>query len=344
MSESRALHLLGGLALLLATTSCLEREEELRVEADGSVQVVHTIRGQGADIDGGEAGVPSGRDYTITRTVENAGTDDEKDDEKTILVATARYASVAALPDRFEDPSAEHSEASLRFPTELRIVEEADGRHFILTRRYLPREWARFDLHHRRAFPTEMKERLERQPPEELTDLERREVLSAFAEFERGKWEEWLRDAVVATFPAEGRPLLAFHAGRAALVRHFAEHASPEQLEALLATSPEEIERASREFERALDHALLEAVAGVDPDGLGEPSRKRFLAALAGARRSTHVTEDLGDETFIVRVRLPGRVIAHNADGIEDGFAVWIFDGQDLRDREQRIELHTVSP
>lgn len=335
-------HFRTGLAIacLLATVSCLEREEEIVVAPDGSVRVTHTVSGQGADLDGGEASVPSGPEYTIVRTVEKAGTDDEK----TVLVATARFAKAAEMPDRFEDPAAEHFDASLRFPTDLRVIDRPDGRHFILTRRYLPREWARFQFHHRRAFPEDVLALLERGSGDDLSDDERRTVLVALARYEQGKHEEWLRDAVLASIPDDGRRTLAFHAGRAALEEFFAANAAPEQLEALLAMTPEEIERASRELEDALDLAILDAVAAAFPEELAGDSEERFLSAYAGARRATHVTEDLEDESFVVRIRLPGRVIAHNADAIEDGVAVWRFDGKDLRDREQRIELHSVAP
>jgi len=340
MSSIRALRAVIGITLLLATTSCLEREEEIRVEADGSVSVVHTIRGQGADIDGGEAALPCGPVYSCTRSVEGAGTEDEK----TIVVARARFAGIADLPDRFEGPGVEHPEASLRFPTELRILEESDGRHFILVRRYLPREWARFQFHHRRAFPEEVLELLGRGPFEELSGDERRTVLEAVARYERGKNEEWLRDAIRAAIPDEVDHPIAFHAGRVALEAFFAANASPERLEALLAMSAEEIERAGRALEDSLAVSLGDAVIDALPAELAAPTRERFLATYAGARRATHVSEDLEDESFVVRIRLPGRVVAHNADALEEGFAVWRFDGKDLRDREQRIELHTVSP
>ena len=44
----------------------------------------------------------------------------------------------------------------------------------------------------------------------------------------------------------------------------------------------------------------------------------------------------LGDERFVVRVRLPGQVSVHNGDAVEeDGTIVWRFEGRDLWDREQ---------
>jgi hypothetical protein len=161
---------------------------------------------------------------------------------------------------------------------------------------------------------------------------------------ERGKNEEWARDALRAAIADESARVLALHAARAAIAEFFDAHARPEQLEALLAEPPEEIERVSAELQASLDLAVAEAIAGAgeaDPRG-AEAAIEPILDAMAAARRATHITEDLGDESFTIRVRLPGEVLATDADEVVDGVAVWRFHGKELRDREQRLELRTV--
>ncbi len=52
--------------------------------------------------------------------------------------------------------------------------------------------------------------------------------------------------------------------------------------------------------------------------------------------RAAHAgTEDLADEKWEVRVRLPGEIVAYNADTIDGNETVWHFGGEFLTDRGQ---------
>lgn len=50
------------------------------------------------------------------------------------------------------------------------------------------------------------------------------------------------------------------------------------------------------------------------------------------------ITEDLMDESFNLRVQLPGRVVSCNADSTEDGNLVWEFSGEDIVDDDYVIK------
>ena len=46
------------------------------------------------------------------------------------------------------------------------------------------------------------------------------------------------------------------------------------------------------------------------------------------------VTEDLSDERWDIRVKLPGEVVAHNGERIEKGMVIWEFPANMLQDRD----------
>ena len=51
-----------------------------------------------------------------------------------------------------------------------------------------------------------------------------------------------------------------------------------------------------------------------------------------------NATEDLSDEHWEVRVRMPGEVIAHNADKVENGELVWEFPALAIQDRDHKLK------
>jgi hypothetical protein len=50
------------------------------------------------------------------------------------------------------------------------------------------------------------------------------------------------------------------------------------------------------------------------------------------ARRA--VTEDLDDETWEIRVEMPGEIVAHNAPNIDKAGVTWAFPAKALYDRD----------
>lgn len=328
------------LSLVLAVTSgCLEREETIDVAQDGSVRVTHTIRGMPADLDDGRAHLPTEDRYDVRRTVENAGTDDEK----AVLVATAAFPTVDAIPETFVDPDEPGLDraSALRARSRLHLFEERDGTHRIFVRRYEPRAWARYGYHHDRAFDDEVEKLLEGRDFDELAPEARKKVLGAVARAGRGKAEEWAAEAVRTVLPDDPERARATLAVSAAIGRTFEESGSPAQIEEWLDLDPEERDRRERAFHETLDGVAWRALTDALPNTPAALDQEEFLAAIAAERSAMQITEDLGDESFEVRVRLPGEILEHDADAIEDGYAVWRFDGKGLRDRAHTLTLHT---
>jgi hypothetical protein len=53
-------------------------------------------------------------------------------------------------------------------------------------------------------------------------------------------------------------------------------------------------------------------------------------------------TDDLGDDTFHLRVRMPGTIVGGDYDAVEDGVAAWEFEGSTLRDRDRVLRVVSV--
>ena len=66
------------------------------------------------------------------------------------------------------------------------------------------------------------------------------------------------------------------------------------------------------------------------------------MAELDQQRLGHSISEDLQDEAWEVYLELPGRLIGHNGDTIEDGMVKWEFGGNALCDRDQVLMATSV--
>ena len=90
-------------------------------------------------------------------------------------------------------------------------------------------------------------------------------------------------------------------------------------------------ERIGREVEAVIESQCRNELAFDDQQVAA------LLRAIERQRHGFEVTQDLEDESFLVRVKLPGRLEGHNGVEVDDGFVVYRFHGRDLRDREHRL-------
>jgi len=77
---------------------------------------------------------------------------------------------------------------------------------------------------------------------------------------------------------------------------------------------------------------------------------ERFAGAYASAKTLHAVTEDVGGHFFDVMVELPGEIVAHNAEEVENAsngsthHFRWQFNGEAFRDRpHQLVAISKVS-
>ncbi|MCA8923467.1 MAG: hypothetical protein KDD82_16745 [Planctomycetes bacterium] len=312
-------------AALLGSTGCLEHEETLTVHPDGSLEVSYVIHGDGEDLDQGAAAQPGGAPWAVERTTR------AKQDGKLehVLRARAEFARAAELPACFGDP-----ESALTRSTELTVTPSAEGRVFRFSRAYGAREWAPYAFAERRAFPDEVKA-LVKQLGEfaSFTDEERGLLVRALCAYEQAKVERWAEAALAVVAPGAdpGRAALEV---QEAIRGEITATVDPAFLARLLA-DPQEIKEAAKGLEARVHRAAAAAAARALELG---PQREQALREeLARQRRVFEVSEDLGDEAFVVRLRLPGVVLRHNADEVQGDTLIWRFTGQDLRDRTHRL-------
>lgn len=317
-------------AVVLLVPGCLKRKETIRVARDGSVQMRVELEGDPGDFSKGDV-VPAER--TGWKTQDEIVTDKDGK-EKQHLVATQRFASGRSLPDSFADPRGPQYGVALMFPTALDIERRSDGTYYHFKRVYESRTHAPYSIHHE-LLKNELDalKELGGKEPEELTDQDRRRVISVLRTLEALKQVEYVAAGVAALedqWPQDHGLLL-----RRATLDHF-ENADVEQVVELLG-EPQTPER-----DAAIDAFGVELVATARDmlrrkmQELHVPSSQIELFFVAydeeEARRA--VTEDLDDEHWEVRVELPGEIVAHNGTGVDGRFVVWEFPGKVMFDRD----------
>jgi hypothetical protein len=321
---------LAAILLTIGTLAgCLEREETIRVARDGAVSFEVRFKGDPGDFQSGDA-LPDSRSGWKFR--DETKTDDNGKEKQT-RTATMRVAAGRPLPDSFADSDDPNYETALSFPTELTIERRRDGTYYHFKRIYRGREQARYEVFQKMLEKSGGEPDLSGKKPEELTDEDRAYLVDKFRKLEMFKTavyvetaaddmaEEWpqhygllLRQAVLDTFGgADLEPVLAL----------LSEPESEGRDDAINRFGAELIE-STRE---ALSHKMVELrIARRQIDAFWQAYE------LEQARRA--VTEDLSDETWDIRVKMPGEIVAHNGERIEKGMVVWSFPANMLQDRD----------
>jgi hypothetical protein len=322
-------------ALALATTGCLERKETVKIAADGSIDVAATFKGDAGEFDPARAdALPRGAPWTVSdRDVPRA---DGKGSDH-VREAAAHFARADDIPATAGDPG---DPAPLAAHTSLAIEHEADGTtRWVFERRYDRRDYAWRESLFRKAFPDALRKELEAASSEAGgAPLPRPLVaraVDALLVFERTKAEALLERALGGADGVKAGTEERL-AARAAFDRKFVETWRPEGLLAVLDAPAERAkleERYRAESARDAAHATARAVA---PEGNAALEAK-LEQAFVRERRVLDVTEALRAHGFEVRVVMPGKVTASDAEAIEDDgrTAVFRFAGEDLCDRDQ---------
>ena len=316
--------------VLLVAPGCLKRKEMIRVARDGSVQMRVEWEGDPEDFAKGDA-LPT--EHTGWKTQDEIVTDEEGKEERH-LVATQRFAAGRALPESYADPRGPQYGIALMFPTMVEIERRSDGTYYHFTRVYESRAHARYNIHHEllKKEIDALKE-LGGKDPAELTDQERRRLISVLRTLEALKQAEYVAAGVAAL--EEEWPQVYGLLCRRALLDHF-EKADVAQVVELLG-QPQTPER--DEAVNAFGTELIETARDVLRRQMQElrvrsDQIELFFAAYDEEEARWAVTEDIDDEHWEVRVELPGEVVAHNGTSIDGRFVVWEFPGKVMFDRD----------
>jgi len=364
-------------ALALAfLPACLENEEELTIRADGSCSVRIKAKGDAQDFAQGYP-LPAGAEWKIERadvpeylswvrrgmrSEELAARLPQEKDKELEFELTGEFASVRQLPKYCAPANDPYRTAYLARTTELRIEPRGAKTLYTFERRFGAREYARFDAWSRmqRTLPAKLVRAIERAPEgetgitaDEVPRLAREAALAmraaALAHFE---------DALLADY-ALGRATMRTAAAAAA--REYVDRAlagviSEARLREILdlvcaAALDRQMARAQQQEEAG---ARLSAIEGETRATLRTSAREglarvhanpditnAILAQLESSLTGLDQTNDLGDETFQLRLLLPGTIVGGNYDTLENGAACWKFKGTELQDRE--LTLRAVS-
>jgi hypothetical protein len=364
-------------ALVLAfLPACLENEEQLTVRPDGSCSVRVKAKGEAPDFAEGYP-IPTGLEWKVERAdvpeylgwVRTGMKSEElrsrlpQDKQKNLEFELAgEFASVRQLPKYYASGLDPYRTAYLARATELKVEPRGSKTLYSFERRFGAREYARFDSWSRmqRALPGELVRRIDRASEGELqlTTDERASVTHAAVVALRAAALAHVEDALLADYTLGNATIPA---SVAAGIRLRVEQAlsgviTDERLRAILdllcapaanrqsASSETEKQASARlaaiesETRDTLRKGTREALAGVHA---GLDIANAILAQLESSLTALDQTNDLNDETFRLRLHLPGALVGGNYDKLEDGAAVWEFKGSDLQDRE--IVLRAVS-
>lgn len=321
-----------GLCLLAAVAGttlmgCLSREETLDIQADGSVTVSHVIRGDKGDMDGGAARLP-GAPFTVERrTIQK---DDGSSEE--LLTAKASFARVEDIPASFAGLWDRFPERALRFTTTLEMREENGFTYYRFERRYTPRRWADNASFLRRAFPKQIEELLSDMNKLARAPIEKkRQAVQAVLLYEKLKLQ-YQAERATAPLVRGRQPTDAQLAIRAAVHDYYTHRIAVDDLVDLLWETEAKILEATNKITADARKLVLEkATRELMLDAAG---RKQLEENLAAEEHDLAVSQDLEDEGFTVRVRIPGELIGHNGDDAAANEVTFRFNGQDLRDRE----------
>jgi len=334
--------------LLLLAPACLENEEELDIAPDGSVEATLVASGDLADL---EDGYPIPLEAPWRASSEDArswariagGTEDRG--AKKRLEVRAHFGSVEELPHTYAPAGETYRGAYLARDTSLSIEEGAGGRTYVFERTVHGHERDRLDPLRLVELPEDLEKRLEQHA---LTPRDRAQVIEILARGHASAAEALVRDALLGFF-LSGRGELAAHEVPgvvAEVCKACAQLVDPGRIGRLLALVEAGEDKVAGEELETLEHEWRDTVRATLETALGRrgvPQELRNAAAFALEFNLAAVDhyEDLGDETFRLRVGLPGTIVGGNFARVEDGRAVFEFKGRRLQQGD--VVLRAVS-
>lgn len=323
----------GACGLWVFSAGCIKRTERITIFDDGRVKVNLDYEGKPEHMRGPDA-MPSAKSgWAVTETTRKDNGDDE---ERLVLLAERTFEPGADLPQSYaawDDPNAA---IYTRFPTTLTIEHRDDGVYLHFRRVYTARPWAYVEYWENAIIDDGVK-KLAEKPAEELTSEERSKLLVAFATVEAARHFEHARVALRDCDPGlaqdywlKAREAIEKSYKSVDFNRIAEEYASlpKEEQEQRFAAESEQVHRNAH---LALERSLKKD-AGYDTARLD-----KFNRAFDRAKQAYEITGALGSHGFDIGVKMPGEVVAHNADKDEDGWLTWEFSGESFRDRDQEL-------
>lgn len=330
---------MSGLPLVLGSVGCLKRTERIQVSADGSVKVRLEYEGEPGDFNTLDALLSDKSGWHMERGVKQ-----ENGKEIITLHGERTFAPREDLPSAFSLPTDSNAGLTLQFPTTLVRERRADGIYLHFRRVYKPREWSYVDYWSRMIVDDNIK-KLGEKKPEELTHDERMQLIRALAGVEAMKQIEFAVRALREADPSIKQDHLL--SARKAVLEVYEERINWDELAKNLETMSGEDRDAEVEriANRVMDQARSAFVTSLRSSAKYDEERiAKFDAAFDRAKRYYDITNQQAAHAFEIRLSMPGEMVAHNGDKIDDGEAVWEFDGNAFRDRSYELMVTSKLP
>ena len=323
-------------ALLLALTAgCVERQETLDVQSDGTTTITLQFTADSAQELAQTATPSAAEGWKIDQSVR-----EEKDGKKKYLLTATKPVVVGqALPAQDGPAAAADAALELHFPTTLGVDKRADGTYYLFRRTFEPRPYAQWNHIEERQANEQLGTML-KEKNNKLTAAEWQNVIRGQIVMQVNRKLELARAAFLqVTPPAPADQWLRVRNGVLEAGRTIDTGKLAELLQA--PQTPERdraIAQTSQNSEAELDAAIRTALAD---QGYNDQQRKAFDQAWTTLNRRNQITGQIEIESFIVRLHLPGQIIGSNATTQKDGTLEWRISGKQFMDRQ--VELLAAS-
>jgi|GEM_PF-7019296 len=315
-------------SLALLAGGCLERAETITVRSDGTTDFESEFRGDLDDMNQGDALPLAGGPWQVSQWETKApsgGTDH-------VRRATVSIAPGGVLPESYAQGA---GAASLKFPTSVTWERRGGDTMVHFSRVYQSRVYAPYSVSQRALEHDSRTSELLKADPQNLSDQDRVSLLESFrrVEIEKQAWQVRAAASALTDRPQDLRLRVLDGALRRArsydlsnATKLMAMPQSEERDAALAAIAEDFLSIVAKDLSAALTRENLrpEEVAAA-------------VAAFELERARREVTEDLRDERWEVSLKLPGEIVAHNADEVREGTLIWTFDGNALLDANREL-------
>lgn len=327
-------------SLSLFLHGCVKRTQTITVHADGGVDLVFEEEGDRKDM---ESGAPPMAARPGWQFDEQAEPHSDKDDE---VRRTARITLPAGspLPEVYPNNDSAGEALGVHHPAAVTVERRREGVYYHFRQVFKPISWAYLNYCTESILEPVM-QKLEDQDVNNLPHDDKVKLVSALVETDLCKRLAGARRAVRAVHPplTDDEWLMV----RETITKVLQGIPTETVLAALEANESAEKENGSTpdalaELTRAVNRDVAEAVRRTLAEFNFPPDRMNaVLAALDEQARRAAIAEDYADESWEVRVLLPGRVLRHNAATLDGEYLTWKIDAEGIHDRE--VELLATS-
>jgi hypothetical protein len=322
---------------------CVKRTETITVNKDGSVKLEVKVEGDRADMESGAPPLGRAHGWEFDEKIE------KQDDDKENIIRTVRTTIPPGrpIPAAYPTNDPEGEALALQHPTTVTIERRADGTYYHFRRVFEARPWAYLNYYHQ-VLIEEPLERSGDKSPDELSPEKKQELVQNIIHLEGMKHLTHARRAALAIDP----PMRQDHWVRIhAAVKEALDEVDTELVLELLEQSWSEEDSddaVAGELTKLADQLNERITDAVRKTLLHLGMSKRYVAAFGDAiaeeKRRFAITEDYGDEKWDVYLSMPGRLIGHNGDSIDEGKIKWSIDGKGFYDREVELLATSVVP